>query len=317
MKTHLGIDYGGTKLLIGQVEDGGRLLNYRKYATGLTGQEEITAHLLSCLEDYLLEEKAVGHFSTAGIGIVGTSDSKQGVWLSINHEKGTPIPLSKLVSERLGIPTVVDNDVRSAAAAELLWGCGRQCDNFIYVNAGTGLAAGLVADGILLRGGHHEAGEVGHQVVGGEDGSICVCNRKGCAELYASGLGLHNRVQKLRKEIPTDLPQPEEGKRIPADLIFEFAKKGDELCAKLAKEAADTLACLIMNLVRTTDPERVIIGGGLAGSAWFLQNVREKLEPTTMRFIEGGLTVSQFDRDFAGLIGAAARGAMGNGGIKR
>lgn len=316
MNTYLGIDYGGTKLLIGEVEEGGRLLKHRRYETGLMGQERIKEYILACLEDYLLHEKAGNSLLSAGIGIVGTSDWENGLWLSANHEAGIPVPLALLVENRLGVPAFVDNDVRSAASAELLWGYGRRCRNFIYINAGTGLAAGIVADGILLRGGHHEAGEVGHQVVDRESSVSCVCGRKGCAELFASGLGLHNRAQTLRACIPTGLPLPLEGKRTPASQIFDFAKKGDRLCVELTDTAADTLACLIMNLVRTTDPDRVIVGGGLTSDSWFLEKVAARLDAVTMRFVEGGLTVSGFDRNFAGLIGAAARGAMGSGKIK-
>lgn len=311
MKTHLGIDYGGTKLLIGEVEDGGRLLGYRRYATGLTSQEEIKEHLFQCLDDYLLHEKPKGDLSSAGIGIVGTSDTRRGIWLSINHEEGTPMPLAALTEERLGVPASVDNDVRSAAAAELLWGWGKHCSNFIYVNAGTGLAAGIVADGVLLRGTANKAGEVGHQVVDRNSQVPCVCGRKGCAELFASGIGLHTRAEELRGLFPTELPVTAKGERTNAAHIFRLAEKGDKLCEKLAKDAADTLACLIMNLVRTTDPERVIIGGGLASDPWFLRQVELQLDNSTMGHVKGGLTISGFDQNFAGLIGAAARGAMG------
>ena len=61
----------------------------------------------------------------------------------MNHEEGIPLPLVQMAAERLGMETGIDNDVRSAAAAELLWGEGKNCSDFIYVNAGTGLAADL------------------------------------------------------------------------------------------------------------------------------------------------------------------------------
>lgn len=313
MGTHLGIDYGGTKLLIGEVEAGGRLLRHKRYETGLVGQEVIRDYILACLEDYIRHERIGSSLSSAGIGIVGTSDSDKGLWLSANHEVGIPVPLAELVGNRLGVPAVVDNDVRCAAAAELLWGCGRQCRNFIYINAGTGLAAGIVADGMLLRGGHHEAGEVGHQVVDRKSQISCACGRKGCAELFASGLGLHMRAEVLRGQLLTELPVPESGKRTSAVQIFELAKREDRLCVELTETAAETLACLIMNLVRTTDPQRVILGGGLTSDPWFLEKVSARLDDITMRFVEGGLTVSGFDQNFAGLIGASARGAIGAG----
>ena len=70
-----------------------------------------------------------------------------------------------MLAERLGVPAYIDNDVRSAVTAELVLGCGRYSDNFIYLNVGTGLAAGVVIDRHILRGAGHNAGEIGHMSV--------------------------------------------------------------------------------------------------------------------------------------------------------
>lgn len=66
-----------------------------------------------------------------------------------------------MLAERLGVPAYIDNDVRSAVTAELVLGCGRYSDNFIYLNVGTGLAAGFVIDRHILRGAGHNAGDIG------------------------------------------------------------------------------------------------------------------------------------------------------------
>ena len=70
MNTYLGIDYGGTKLIIGEVREDGELLRYRRYPTGLTGQEEIAAHLLQCLDNYVAEEAPGDRVRGAGIGMI-------------------------------------------------------------------------------------------------------------------------------------------------------------------------------------------------------------------------------------------------------
>lgn len=309
MNTYLGIDYGGTKLLIGEVDERGNLLKYRKFPTGITGQQEMAEHLLKCLADYAERERVVGRIKAAGIGIVGVSDFETGMWMSVNHKPATPIPLADLVSKLLHVPVGIDNDVRSATTAELLWGSGKTCRNFVYVNAGTGLAAGLVTDGRLIRGGHRDAGEIGHLVVDMNSSRRCICGRYGCAELSASGIGLHMMSEQLREGKRTELPPPEKGERTPAALIFELAGKGDPFCEELAETAAKTLGTVIMNLVRTTDPELVIMGGGLMSNEWFFRKVESMLEPVTMRHVSGGVKRSIFDPAFTGLIGAAAVGS--------
>ena len=219
MNTYLGIDYGGTKLIIGEVREDGELLRYRRYPTGLTGQEEIAAHLLQCLDNYVAEEAPGDRVRGAGIGIVGISDYRNGIWHSVNHEEGIPIPLAQMVADRLGVPAGIDNDVRSAATAELLWGEGKNCSDFIYVNAGTGLAAGFVIDGKVLHGAHCDAGEIGHMVVDYRSSRECVCGRRGCCELTASGIGIHKMVEERQGEAPSGAGTEREisgGGRIPA-----------------------------------------------------------------------------------------------------
>lgn len=310
MDTYLGIDYGGTKLLIGEVSEAGELLRYRKYSTGLTGQEEIAAHLIGCLEDYVREEEITGRLCGAGIGIVGISDYKSGIWRSVNHEEGVPVPLADMVSRKLGVPAGIDNDVRSAATAELLWGEGRNCPDFIYINAGTGLAAGFVIGGRVLRGAHCNAGEIGHMVADYKSGRACVCGRKGCCELTGSGIGIHKMVESRRTEAPDELLEMGKNGRYPAAAVFDMARKGDRFCLSVAEEAASVLSCTIMNLVRVSDPDLVVAGGGLMSDPWFFKLVEERLEKVTMRHVSKGFRVSGFDPAFSGVIGAAAVGCL-------
>lgn len=311
MDTYIGIDYGGTKLLIGETDESGILLNYRRYPTGRKNQEEAAGYLLCCLEDYMDKEKPEGQRKGVGIGIVGISHWDKGIWHSINHLPGKPVPLAAMVGEKLGLPGAVENDVRSGAAAELLWGWGKESSNFIYINVGTGLAAGIVIDGRIVRGANHNAGEVGHMVVDNSNEQTCICGRKGCAELRASGLGIHQNFMAKRKEYKTKLMMPENGDRVSGFDVFRLAGQGDPLCKTIMEEAARTLSCVIMNLVRVTDPDTVILGGGLAGSQAFIELASHYLDPVTMRGVVNGVVVSRFEPEFAGLIGAAAVGKLG------
>lgn len=308
MDTYLGIDYGGTKLLIGEVREGGELWRYRRYPTGKKKQEEMAAHLIECLDDYVAEEKPQDRIKGAGIGIVGISDFRSGIWHSVNHEEGTPVMLADMVSERLGVPSGIDNDVRSAALAELLWGNGKECPDFIYLNAGTGLAAGIVIDGNVVHGAHCDAGEIGHMVVDYRSKETCVCGRRGCSELFASGIGIHRMVEVDRNAAPAQLIEAGKYGRYPAGEVFRLAREGEAFCTRIADEAAAVLGCTIMNLVRVTDPDLVVAGGGLMSDPWFFRKVERLLEPITMRHVTKGFRVSGFEAAYSGLIGAAAVG---------
>lgn len=304
MDTYLGLDFGGTKLLIGEMEQNGKILRSKCYATGYSSQEIATAGILQSLEDYKRTVGFEGTLRAAGIGIVGTSNCDSGVWISMNHIiTGPPVPLTAMLEESLGIPCAIDNDVRSATTAELMLGKGKQSENFIYINVGTGLAAGFVSGGRIIRGANYNSGEIGHMVVDMRNRISCICGRTGCVENMLSGMGFTRQLKEYKKEEFLS----EKGQ---ADVVhlFEMADEGEETCVKITEYAADTLACIIMNLVRVTDPDTVILGGGVISDGWMVKKVAARLEPHTMRGVTRGVVLSSFPIREAGLIGAASLG---------
>lgn len=297
MDSYIGIDYGGTKLLIGQVSQKGELLSSMEFPTGKKSQKEAEVYLARCLKSYKKCIKSIEEVKAAGIGIIGISNSKTGIWHSMNHERGEEIPLAATVSEILDVPTVIDNDVRSGTIAELYWGHGRYSKDFVYISVGTGLAAGFVIDGKVLRGANQNSGEIGHTTVSSSSREHCVCGRIGCAELVASGAGIGKRGKELLKD-----------ENITAREVFRKAKAGNSKCLMIAEEAGTVLGEVIENLVRTSDPDTVVLGGGVMEDSWFFELVRDKLNPVTMRGVKNGVQLSSFLPSKVGVLGAAAIG---------
>ncbi len=340
MESYIGIDYGGTKLLIGEVDGNGKLLSHMRFETGKREQGEIVKHLLQCLRVYKERVPQQGLVRGAGIGIIGMSSHKTGIWHSVNHEPGEAVPLAAMVSEILGVPAAIDNDVRSGTTAELLWGCGRYSKDFIYLSVGTGLAAGMVTDGRILRGANENAGEIGHISVRGSSERQCACGRQGCAELSASGSGIAGNIMEQLKKYPAAgdrRPEAEhmehlagiaetgkgsgnekespkeksaEGRAADVKEVFRLAREGDAICGRAAEEAAAVLAEVIHNLVRTSDPDTVVLGGGIMQDAWFLEQVKGRLHPVTMRGVKNGVRISELKPEWIGVTGAAAVGKI-------
>lgn len=305
MKTYLGMDFGGTKLLIGEVDAEGAVLRSKRYATGYTTQSDAVRALMAAARDYKDSVGFAGEPAAAGVGIVGIVDNRRGEWLSIGHDpEGPPVPLARMVSEELGIPCGIDNDVRSTTTAELLLGQGKYSQDFIYLNVGTGLAAGFVADGRILRGAHANAGEIGHMVVELSDGDACVCGRTGCVENVVSGIGFTRQARARGLEELMTLA----GGRADVCRLFDRAAAGDRDCREIITYGARAIACVIMNLVRVTDPDTIIYGGGIIGDERFLRLVKAELEPATMRGVTRGMVPSSFHPQYAGLLGAASLG---------
>lgn len=308
METCIGMDLGGTKLLLGEVDENGKILREMTVPSGALSQQDALALMRESLAVFLTQP--VGSPAAVGIGLVGRVDSRSGTWHEIDRERTEPTPLCRLITESCGLPCFADNDVRSAARAELLFGEGRRCRDFVYLNVGTGIAAGIVIGGRLLRGAHCNAGELGHSSSGLVLGIPCVCGRTDCVEAIASGLGLDRCARRLLPEYPESaLSLPVEG-RVSAGEIFRLSNE-DPLCARLTEQAATALANLIMNVVRFCDPDCVVLGGGVVADGFLLRRVKEKLGKHTMRFVSGGVRLTELDGRRIGLLGAACNAMEG------
>ena len=181
--------------------------------------------------------------------------------------------------------------------------------NFIYINIGTGIAAGTVAQGRLITGGHANAGEVGHTSSGFSLHIPCVCGREDCVESIASGTGFDRCARRYAAGYPdTRLTLPE-GDRVSVAEVFSLYPT-DPLCRLLTDRAAKALANLIMNMVRFSDPEYVILGGGMVADGFLLPHIRKYLNAHTMRSVTGGVHLTELNPAFTGLIGACSNAIL-------
>lgn len=308
--TYLGVDLGGTKLLVGEMDRSGKLLRYKKYPSGPLGQQAALELIQQGLDEFLAEQSTDRRPSAIGIGLVGRIDSRTGTWHEISPERCGTLPVAEILSRRYGLPCFLDNDVRSATKAEMIFGHGRSSRNFTYINIGTGIAAGFVCDGRLVTGGHYNAGEVGHTSSGVELHMPCECGRPDCVEPIASGLGIDRCARHLAARYPdTRLTIPAEG-RVDVAEVFRLYDD-DPLCRVLTDNAAAAIANLIMNLVRFNDPDTVVLGGGVLADGFLYPKVLEKLNPYTIRYVTSGVVLTGLDSRFIGLLGACSNAVKG------
>ncbi|MDR0537126.1 MAG: ROK family protein [Tannerellaceae bacterium] len=308
MDTYLGIDLGGTKLLVGELDGNGNILRYKKFDSSFFNQQAALEVIKQSMDEYIRTIGWVDKPPVAiGVGLIGRVDPGKGIWLQIDPKRTQAVPLARELSDIYGIPCRIDNDVKSATRAERYFGFGQISRNFIYINVGTGIAAGFVVNGRQIRGSHFNAGEVGHTNVGVSVGIQCGCGRMDCVEKIASGTGFDSCARLLADSYETQLHipvNPEE--RVHAKDVFELCEKGDPLCVKLVDNASEALANLIMNLVRVSDPDTVVLGGGLVSDGFLHTRILERLNPTTIRFVKNGVVITKLNPDFVGLLGAGA-----------
>ncbi|MFG1999225.1 ROK family protein [Spirillospora sp. NPDC048911] len=245
--TVLGIDFGGTKIALATATTAGRLLRRHRLATRATDGAPAVIERTVAAARRLIEETGGGPPAAVGVSTFGVVRGPR-VTLAPNVPGWEEQPLSHLLEEGLKAPTLLDNDVNAAAAAEVRWGRLAGVGVGLYVNAGTGLGAGIVVDGRVLRGTNGAAGEIGYAL----HSPMQPGHAAGRAPLeeYASGSGLARLGTRLL------------GREVSAAELF--ALRDDPRVAGLLDEALDRLGMAVANLAIALDASRVVLGGGMA-----------------------------------------------------
>ena len=315
-QTVLAVDLGGTKILIGEVTPAGEILTSEKYPSTVVDQRSATEKIKAAIKNYLQQHSIQGDLIGIGMCVVGRVDTDRGQWMEIHPGLSDPIFLADEITQTFQLPCWITNDVSGAALAESILGIGQETGNFVYINIGTGIAARVVADHQLIKGGNFNAGEVGHMVVDMRSDDLCTCGRKGCVELFASGLGMHNQTVKFAPDYPSTMLTIEEGKRVTFQELIGAYEANDPLARKVVDQALQAVAALTMNLIRVSDPEAIIFGGGVMNDGWFLDHLVTFLNAKTIRFITKGMRVTTLNPNEVALKGAATLAFMMKKGVK-
>lgn len=305
------IDLGGTKLLVGEVDEKGNVLRSLRIPAVNLSRKETMERICQGLDELTKEPLSTHTPCAIGIGMIGRIDSEEGIWYEYSPVSKEPVEVKKILEEKYHLPCFVDNDTRSAARAEWLFGDPEDSKDFIYVNVGTGIAAGMVSGGKILKGGHFNAGEVGHTSSGIDFKAPCFCGREDCVEPVASGMGIDQCVRILKKKYPDSaILIPEEGVRVNAGDVFKLYDT-DELCKEVTDNAAKAVANLVMNLVRFCDPDRVVLGGGVVADGFLFEKICSYLGSYTMRYVSKGIMLTKLDPKWIGLLGACSNALLG------
>src|SRR3954465_2152834 len=176
----IGVDFGGTSVKAGVVEEG-QVVRSTATATRLdTGPKEILDAIASTVLALTPKPEAVG------VAIPGEVNAEGRCWRLANVPHFEGVPIGEELAKRLSVPSAVENDAAPAALGEQLYGQGREHPSFLMVTLGTGIGGGLVLGHQLYPGANGFAAEVGHMNVdSAPDAPLCACGQRGCVETYA------------------------------------------------------------------------------------------------------------------------------------
>lgn len=264
-----GIDLGGTKIQTVVVDAANEVLGQSRRPTPTTGGPEDVAREMAAALREAAAQAGLGTRDLSGIGIgsPGDADEKTGVVSDARNLPGWTgaFPLGDHLSEQLGAPVRIGNDVSVAVQGEFELGAGKEFNTVLGVWWGTGVGGGLILDGKQWLG-RGAAGEIGHMVIR-QGGALCTCGRRGCMEAYAGRAAMEIKARKeVKQGAKTNLFRimEEHGRDRLTSGVWERAlKHGDDLATTLIDRAVKALGVGIASAVNLLDPEAVIVGGGL------------------------------------------------------
>ncbi len=264
---YTGIDIGGTKCAVIAGDENG-IADKIRFDT--SGVDETVANIVNAVEK-------LGANSAIGISCGGPLDSKRGVIMSPPNLPGWDnIEIVKMLEDKFGVPTGIQNDANACALAEWKYGAGRGAENMIFLTFGTGMGAGLILNGRLYAGTNDMAGEVGHvrmaqygPVGYGKSGSFeGFCSGGGIAEI-----GKIAAREKLQCGGRTAFCKSfDELEKITAKKIADCAKAGDGDSIRVYDICAEKLGLGLSMLIDILNPEKIVIGSVFERSGELLRD---------------------------------------------
>jgi len=317
MRYILGVDVGGTNIVVGTVaEDGSAVHGVRADSTGAEAGPDAVVDRIARLCGASLgdaqREAGVRREDVAGVGVgaPGPLERRAGMVLIAPNLGWRDYPLRQKVTDALGIPAEIDNDANCAVYGEWWVGAGRGSKYLVGLTIGTGIGGGIVIDGEIYHGASDVAGEVGHMTID-STGRRCKCGNYGCLEAYASGPNIAARaVEGVEAGMHSSLGSyvGDDLSKVTAATVYQAANDGDELAVEVVKDTAKFLGAGVANLVNIFNPDTVVVLGGVtqAGDAIFVplraEVTRRAFKPAVKacRILPGELPGT------AGVVGAAA-----------
>jgi glucokinase len=307
--TVIALDFGGTRIKFGLVEQG-QLLSAD---TITVPSSDSFAALLPIIEQQINQMlKASVTPAIDGIGMafptIVDSDRMRLLYKYVKYNDANDIDLSAWAQKNWGAALVMENDARAALVGEWQHGAGKGTDNLVMVTIGTGVGSAALVNGRLLKGSHYLAGNLGgHQNIR-FDGVRCNCGNVGCLESEASSWALPDILKRTTGYAKSPFAK---GEKPDYEAVFRLAAAGDSFAIKVRDHSLEVWAAGILNLVYAYDPERVVIGGGVMHSAdVILPFIQSKIDHAAW-LPKGAVAVrAAMEPDWAGVLGMGYLGMV-------
>ena len=285
-------DLGGTKIAAARVDGSGRITHQLRASTPGAGGMEVVEALAELLGRLAARGNQAGAPGGIGVGVPGLADADGVVWAP-NLPGWERMPLSKLLGRRFRLPVVVESDRNAFVTGEAWLGAANGCRDVVFVAIGTGVGAGIISGGRLIRGFGELAGCLGWMTVC--DRYLPQYRAVGCLEAHVAGPGIARAARRVF------------GGSLDAREVVKRARAGDSRARRIIAQAGQVLGLGFANLVDILNPQMIVIGGGVAGAGELLlgparETMKRWAQPLAVK--QDRVCRSQLGAQ-AGLLGAA------------
>ena len=305
MKTAVGIDIGGTITKIGLVSEEGVCIKKTSFRTKEeTSFSSYINKLVNSINIIVGEEKILG------IGIGAPNASKNGtIETPANLKWNGKLNLVKDLREKLNYNIHLSNDANCAAVGEMQYGNEKNLNDFIVITLGTGLGSGIVSNGMLVEGSDGFAAELGHFSINNKS-RYTGLGVKGGLEAYVSATGIKRTIMyMLSKYMYDSVFRGISFNDLHGEEITKAADEGDKIAIKAYEYTGRILGDALANFVTFSQPEAIILTGGLAHSGkWILNPTKKAFEKKLLPFYKNKVKIllsGLEDKDSA-ILGSAA-----------
>jgi glucokinase len=267
----LGIDLGGTKLATALFSEAGDLLEKQSCPLGDRKGTDVGGLIQTEVKKYISSSEV----DSIGVSVPGISRSKSGTVWAPNIAGWEDYPLLKELTEVAGsIPVTIDNDRACSILGEQWKGKASGCKDAIFIAVGTGIGAGILTGGNILRGASDIAGSIGWMALPKPfESKYIPC---GCFEFYASGDGIPRFAREVLATDPTgSVLRVQFQHQLTAKHVFDAYDQGDPMARLIIRECISYWGMAAANLVSIFNPEKIIFGGGIFGpAAKFINDIK-------------------------------------------
>jgi glucokinase len=261
-------DLGGTKIAAARIEDTGEITHRLLARTPSEGGEAVVEALT-----HLLRRLPADDACALGVDVPGLAYSSGAVWAP-NLPGWERMPLGAILKQQFDLPVLVESDRNAFVTGEAWQGSARGCADVVFVAIGTGIGAGIISGGRLIRGSGELAGCVGWMAV--RDRFVPAYKKVGCLEFHAAGPGIARAAQRLFR------------RPLEASEVVRLARSGNSQAREIIAAAGQSLGLGLANLVDILNPQVIVIGGGVTAAGSLLlgpaqETMRQWAQPLAVK----------------------------------